>query len=265
MHAHILPGLDDGAPDMETALGMARIAVAEGITTMVATPHFLEGSMENHRELICQKVFEFQQTLDKAGIPLRVLPGAEVYLSPDTPELLRKGQLMTINDKGRHLLIEFPMQSIPGFAEEVLFKLKVLGITPVIAHPERNLALSKAPERILDLAAKGCLLQINSGSITGFYGEKVMQTAHQLVKSDLIHTIGTDAHSVCGRSPRLRKAAEVVEGMKKGKLEEINGYGIQLLAGENVDLEVPMEIQENERNLWARTKRVFYSIARIVQ
>lgn len=260
LHAHILPGLDDGAPDMETALEMARIAVADGITTVVATPHFIEGNMENHRELIRQKVIEFQQALEKAGIRLQVLPGAEVYLSPETPELLQKGQLMTINDQGRHLLIEFPMQSIPSFAEEVLFKLKLLGITPVIAHPERNLELSKRPERILDLAAKGCLMQINSGSITGIYGEKVRKTAHMLVKSDLIHIIGTDAHSAGGRSPRLRAAVEVTEELKKGKLEEIKGYAIQILAGESVTPEVPEGIKGDGSGLWGRTKRVFYSM-----
>jgi protein-tyrosine phosphatase len=259
IHTHILPGLDDGAPDLETALDMARIAVADGITAVAATPHFLEGSMENHRELIRQRVIEFQQALDKAGIPLQVLPGAEVYISPETPELLQKGQLMTINDRGRHLLIEFPLQSIPSFAEEVIFKIMVQGITPIIAHPERNVELSKQPERMLALAAKGCLLQINSGSLTGSYGQQVRKTAQLLVQSDLVHLIGSDAHSAGGRSPRLREALGVAGRIKKGKPEEIQGCAKQVLAGESVTPDVPVEMKELERGLWGRTKRVFYN------
>lgn len=257
MHAHILPGLDDGAPDLDTALAMARIAVEDGITTMVATPHFMEGSMENYRELILQKVSEFQLALDEQGIPLNVLPGAEVYLSPETPERLKKGELMTINDKGKHLLVEFPMQCVPAFAEEILFKLKVLGITPVIAHPERNLQLMNFPERVLDLATKGCLLQINSGSITGLYGQKIKKTAHWLVKRDLMHLVGSDAHSAGGRSPRIREALEVVEGLKTETVKEIVGCSKKVLTGIESAPEIPSEIQSNGRSLWDKIKTLY--------
>lgn len=255
-HSHILPGLDDGAPDMDTALKMARIAVDDGIETMVATPHYIEGNMANHRDSIFEKVCEFQDVLNNEGIPLEVVPGCEVYQSPNTLALLQKGELMTINDVGKYLLIEFPMGSVPNFAEEILFELKVIGVTPVIAHPERNLLLGTVLGRTLALAARGCLLQINSGSITGLYGEKVKKTAHMLVKNDLVHLIGSDAHSAGGRCPKIRGALDIVEKLKPGKAVEIIEFGKKVLAGEEVTPEVPAEIRANGKRLWERIKSI---------
>lgn len=257
LHAHILPGLDDGAPDLETALTMARIAVADGIQVMSATPHYLEGSMENNKDLILHRVSEFQQALDEAGIALSVKPGAEIYLSPETPKQLEYGELMTVNNQGKHLLVELPMQSVPDFAEEILFELKVFGITPLIAHPERNIILGTDPERVLAFAAKGYLLQINSGSITGLYGENVKKTAHLFIKNDLIHLIGSDAHSTGGRSPKIREALDIVERLKPGKAAEIIDNGKKVLAGEEVAPEAPAEIRSNGRNIWDRIKSYY--------
>lgn len=256
-HSHILPWLDDGAPDMDTALEMARIAVEDGITEMVATPHFIEGSMENSKEAILQSVREFQHALDGKAIGLKIVPGAEIYLSPETPERLDRGELMTVNSGSKYLLVELPMRSIPTFTDEILFKLKVRGVTPIIAHPERNLELAGKPERILGLVAKGCLLQINSGSITGQYGEKVKKTARLLVKNDLIHLIGSDAHSSGGRSPKIHEALDIVEKIKPAQVGKLNEYGKRVLTGTEVTPEVPAEIQWNTRNLWERIKSVY--------
>ncbi len=256
LHAHILPGLDDGPADLETAVEMARIAVEDGISIIVAAPHFIEGSMENRKDLILQRVDEFQQVLDREGMPLKVIPGAEVYLSPETPERLRRGELLTINNRGTHLLVEFPIHSVPVFAEEILFKLKVLGVTPIIAHPERTIELFKQPERILELTAKGCLIQVNGGSLTGLYGEKVRKTACLLVEQDLIHLIGSDAHSTGGRSPKIKEALDIVEKIKPGKKEEIICNGEKVLVGEEVAARVPSEVQMDRKSFWKKIKSV---------
>ncbi len=255
-HSHILPGLDDGAPDMETAIEMARLAVADGITMMIATPHYLEKSMENHRCLILKCVKDFQKVLNNEGIPLEIIPGCEVYLSPNTSYLLKKGELMTINDGGKYLLVEFPMQSIPNYSEEVLFNLKVQGVTPVIAHPERYLQLGRDYKLVLNLIEKGCLLQINSGSITGLYGERVKENARILIENNLIHLIGSDAHSARGRSPKIREAIDIIERVKTGKKKEILLNGMKIHNGQEVDPEIPREIQGRRIGVWEKIKKI---------
>lgn len=255
-HSHILPGLDDGAPDLNTALEMARIAVADGITEMVATPHYIEGSIENDRELILDHVGEFQKVLRWNNIPLRIWPGCEVYLSPNTPKLIKQGVVMTINDNNKYLLVELPMQSIPNYLEDILFEIKLQGVTPIIAHPERNLAIVDKPELAFDLVANGCFIQINSGSINGFYGKKVKQVANLFVKNSLIHLFGSDAHSAGGRCPRLRKALNHVERFSPRMLDKVAFYGKKLLSGEDVSIEIPSAFYINGIGFWERVKRL---------
>ncbi len=255
-HSHILPGLDDGAPDLETALEMARIAVKDGIKKMVATPHFIEGSMENNRETILIAVAEFQKELNLKNIPLTILPGAEIYLAPDTPDLLKKGEIMTVNNMGKYILIELPMQSIPQYTEDTLFELRLQEVVPIIAHPERNLELGRKPELILEMVTKGCLLQINSGSLTGVYGEKVRNIAKFLVANDLIHLVGSDAHTTGRRSPVVCKSLEVIEGVNPGKVKEINKYAEFILNAKDINPHIPSSIHGLKRGFWERLKTI---------
>lgn len=255
-HSHILPGLDDGAPDMDSAIQMARIAVEDGITTMVATPHFIEASCENHKDVIMEKMRGFQQILVDNSIFLKVIAGAEVYLTPDVPDRLSKGQLMTINNGGRYLLVEFPMTSLPMYVEEILFEIQIQGITPIIAHPERNLMLTAKPERILNLVAGGCLLQINAGSITGLYGSRIKNTAELFVKNGFIHLIGSDAHSAGGRSPRMKKAFSQIERINPEKGKEIAINGKKVLAGDEIILS-PIAKVEGFKGIWHNIRSLF--------
>ncbi len=252
MHAHILPGLDDGAPDLETALEMARIAVEDGITTMVATPHFMEGVMENHRDLILEKVTEFQQVLNEENILLKIVPGCEVFLSPDTASRLVKGELMTVNNKGKHLLIEFPMQCIPSYAEQVLFELKVMGVTPIIAHPEKNIDLANKPKQVLSFINRGGLIQINGGSINGLYGKKVQKAARIFMTNGLIHFIGSDGHSCNLRTTKIQKALEMVDQLRDGQKNRVLGYSKKVIDGEDFVPTVPKGI--SSAGIWLQIK-----------
>lgn len=234
LHSHILPGIDDGAKDLGTALAMAGIAVGDGITTMVATPHFMEGEIDNTRELVLAKCREYEQVLAKKNLPLKIIPGTEVYLSPNIPERMKRGELMTINDTGKYLLVELPMQSVPSWVEQVMFELNVLGVTPIIAHPERNGELAGDIELVARLVDKGCLLQINGGSLTGLYGKQIKKTADHLVKQGLFHFIGSDAHSAGGRSPRLKEEMAMLERLFPGGAEYVAQNGKSVLAGEEL-------------------------------
>lgn len=205
LHTHMLPGLDDGAQTMEDALGMAKVAWHDGITTVVATPHMSAASPHSKADLIT-RVDALNRELSEHGIGIAVLPGAEYAFEPDLPQRLAAGKLLTINDKGIHLLIEFPSLLIPENTEQTLFQIQLQGVTPVIAHPERNYTFSNYPNLLEGLIRRGMLAQVTSASLTGWFGSEVRNTALKFIKLGLIHCIASDGHTNTGRAPVLRQA-----------------------------------------------------------
>ncbi|MFZ3132084.1 MAG: CpsB/CapC family capsule biosynthesis tyrosine phosphatase [Desulfosporosinus sp.] len=225
-HSHILPGLDDGSKNMAETLGMMRQLYEAGFKTLIATPHVLEGrdflsptEILTATEQVCQAVAE-------AGIPVEILPGAENYIFPELAKWVRAGKLLTLGNTGKYLLVELPMLEIPHYTEQVFFELQVLGLTPVLAHPERYRALSDQPERILDWARKGILLQLDLRSLSGHYGPQARQLAEIMLNSDLIHVIGSDAHHVSSREltylEGLQSIEEIVGAERYRELTRLN-------------------------------------------
>ncbi|MDO8686343.1 MAG: CpsB/CapC family capsule biosynthesis tyrosine phosphatase [Clostridiales bacterium] len=210
LHTHIIPFVDDGAADYETSLKMLEIAVAEGITHMIATPHFINGSVYNYRQLVVEKLDELSCRAVSAGIDIKLLPGNEVYIDHELPEMVQKKQICTLNDS-MYVLIELPSSDMPLYTDEVLFQLKLRGYTPIITHPERNSEISKQPDILISFIGKGTLCQINATSLTGLYGDKVRQTALLLLRHGMVHFVASDAHTCRGRAPRLKEAFLIVE------------------------------------------------------
>lgn len=205
IHTHILPGLDDGARDLDEALQMARMACADGIQGVVATPHVAAGLYEHSREVILKAVGDFKAVLAAEGIPLKVYPGAEYMLEPDLPRRLSAGEMVTLNDGGRYLLVELPFTSVPPFAEQTFFEIMMQGIKPIIAHPERNAQLQKDPGQLRRFLEKGVLVQVNVGSIKGLFGEKAKKAGEFFLDKGYIHLLASDAHSAGQRPPVLTK------------------------------------------------------------
>jgi protein-tyrosine phosphatase len=211
LHAHILPGLDDGPSDWEEALAMARAAAADGITGIVATPHLFEhrgvyqGEL-NGPERIMPVVREFRERLAEAGIHLEIYPGCEAPLFVELPKFLEEGLILTINDGKRYLCLELPDTVIPPATEDYMFHLHTTGITPIITHPERNLALMEMPHKLARLLDLGCLAQITAASLLGGFGRRVAKFTEQLVKKGYAHLMASDAHSLKQRPPLLSSA-----------------------------------------------------------
>ncbi len=197
-HCHILPNMDDGAQSQAEALEMARIAAAAGYKTVIATPHYEVYFCENTREIIRQAVSELREAVRLAGIPLHIEMGSEIMLDPEIPKLLAQKKLMTYQDQGTHVLIELPFQSYPLWTGEVLYQIQLLGITPVLAHPERYRWLEDNPTWLDSFKAKGMLLQVNVSSLKGKYGHTVQTRAERLWKENLADIWGSDAHSAQG-------------------------------------------------------------------
>lgn len=211
IHSHILPGLDDGSKTMAETLGMVRQLHAAGFKTLIATPHVLEGRDALSPAEILATTDQVRKCVAEAGIPIEILPGAENYIFPDLAKWARAGKLVTLGNAGKYLLLELPMLEIPHYTDQVFFDLQVLGITPVLAHPERNRGLCDEPERILAWAKKGILFQLNIRSLSGHYGPQAGQLAEILLSCDLIHFLGTDAHRVSHSESTYTEASQSLE------------------------------------------------------
>lgn len=213
LHSHMLPGLDDGAASWEDSLEMARMAVADGIRTMAVTPHLYKNHSVNTPEIICKdlilaKVEELKQKLLTAGIDLEIIPGCDFPLSYEGLQLLEDGQVLTINDGGRYLLLEFPHSSLPPAAENICFQLLSKGLTPIITHPERHFLFMEMPKKLKRFLDLGCLAQMTACSLTGGFGRQVARAARDMLRHGYIHLLASDAHDTRRRAPLLRPALE---------------------------------------------------------
>jgi protein-tyrosine phosphatase len=211
IHSHILPGLDDGASTWEDSLQMARLAVEDGIRTMVASPHLFKNrtvnlAETNHKDEILNKITEFKQKLLTAAIDLEILPGCDFPLSFESLQLLDKGQVLTINEGRRYLLLELPESSLPPATEEICFHLQSTGLTPIITHPERHFVFQEMPKKLARLLDLGCLTQITGASLIGGFGRQVARISREMMRKGYIHLLASDAHDTKRRPPLLGQA-----------------------------------------------------------
>ncbi len=203
LHNHILPGIDDGAADMDEAIAMAQIAVEDGIRTIVATSH-VRGDQAVSPAEIRKHVACFNDELRKRKVALRVLAGAEVYYEMPLDVFAAHGLAGTCS-----VLLEFPHSRLPGTAESVVTALRHRGLLPIIAHPERNGTIIERPEMLLPLLQPGVLAQITAASLTGEMGNDVQRCAVHLLRMGAVHLIASDAHSATRRPPRMGDGVKV--------------------------------------------------------
>jgi protein-tyrosine phosphatase len=256
IHSHILWGMDDGAHSLADSLEMCRIAYHDGIRTIVATPHTLNGLYQNNRTSILAKVRDLNEVIHNRLLvnslstnngsritdnELRILPGADVSLCEGTLRQLEGGRVTTLGDGGKCLLLEFPVHGIPHGAEKVLFQLIARGIIPIISHPERNLEIGRRPRRYHEMIRMGCLGQVTAMSLTGGFGPGVMRVAERLLTKGLVHLIASDSHSTDGRPPILSHAvhaAATIVGPEEAR-KMVTEYPRAILEGRNPDLPEP--------------------------
>lgn len=219
IHSHILPGIDDGPKKIEMSLDMIRRSYEEGTIDIVATPHFRRGCFETPYEEVKKITKYFNELLKAEDLDINIHYGQEVYYSDRIIQDLEEGLIGTING-GRYMLVEFPMRKIPSEAIDYMYELKLRGITPIIAHPERYIEIIKKPETLNPFIEEGCLFQLNAGSIRGDFGKDVKKTAEILIKNNIYGFIGSDAHNNSSRNTGIKE--EYQEVFKKNKdLEHI--------------------------------------------
>lgn len=255
IHCHILPGLDDGAADRDEALNMCRLAVEDGIKTIVATPHQLDGLYDVTVPQINEAVTDLRQLLRQHNIPLEILPGGEVCVNPQLPDFFKEKQIMAIAGDTPYLLLEMPHEVIPRGLKDFLFNLQLQGIKPIISHPERNFEVQNDLTIMSEVVAMGNVLQVTSGSFTGVFGEKAEECVFKLLERKLVHVVASDAHSSERRLPVLSKARKIIaDELGDDEAEEFfSTRPQQIVHGEDVYLPEPKTKRFGSR--WKRILR----------
>jgi protein-tyrosine phosphatase len=209
LHCHMLPGIDDGAPDLATSLEMARVAVADGIRITACTPHITPGVYDNTGPGIASAVMALQRALDDAGIPLKLVTGADVHIAPDLVKGLRSGQVAALNGT-RYFLFEPPHHIAPPRLKDTVFSVMSAGYHPLITHPERLTWIEDHYELMVALAGGGAWMQITAGSVTGRFGKRPKYWAERMLDEGLVHLLATDAHNLRNRAPVMSEARDAV-------------------------------------------------------
>lgn len=207
IHCHLVPGIDDGAKTWDDALAMARLAADDGTTTIVATPHQLGAYGQNRGDEIRALVAELNERLAAESIPVTVLSGGEIRVESGLLDGLVSGELVTLGDHRRHLLLELPHDLYLPL-DSLMSELAERRITVVLAHPERNEGILRQPELAGELVDAGCLMQITAGSLCGTMGPNVQEMSEWLVGEGLVHVVATDGHGPRSRRPLMGRAYE---------------------------------------------------------
>ncbi|WP_442596741.1 tyrosine-protein phosphatase [Neobacillus sp. D3-1R] len=246
IHCHILPNVDDGSQSLADSIAMAKMAVSEGIHTIIATPHHKNGKYENTKMGILEQVAHLSEELQNANINLRILPGQEVRIYGDLLEDLQKDEILSLNHS-KYLFIELPSGHVPRYTEQLLFDIQMKGLVPIIVHPERNQELIEQPEKLYQLVKKGALTQITASSVAGYFGKNIKKFSLQLIDANLTHFVSSDAHNISNRSFKMLEAFETIEkkyGMDMVYLFRENAE--LLVSGKNVYKEIPDRIKRKK-------------------
>lgn len=204
IHTHIIPNVDDGSTSLIESLKMLRIAEADGITKMVATPHTFSFFSKIKDPSGLKTIFtKFKNKIDESGIAIEIFQGSENYLISGLSGYLKKcPEILTINNSD-YFLLEFPMNFIFPGTKEFIFNILNDGFIPVICHPERNSVIQENPSLLYEFLISGALCQIDAGSLTGSFGTQPQETANKLLKFNLVHAIASDCHNADTRRPGL--------------------------------------------------------------
>ncbi len=211
IHSHIIPCVDDGAKSLKQSHNMIDIAVENGISTIIVTPHRMPEGKNAPPDLIKARVELLKDYISKKNYDLEILPGNEIYYHAESAEQLEEGRALTLAGTDC-VLVEFSPMDDARYIRNSVSELQNMGYRPIIAHVERYASLCKAPfEMIEELREMGIMIQVNAMSVTGGFGKTSKDIAKKLLKRGLVDFIASDAHSDGGRAPKFAECIECLE------------------------------------------------------
>lgn len=255
IHCHIIPNIDDGADSMMVASSMAKQAVKNGTNLVVATPHQLGVNSRVTTDAIKNGIALLQDQLDSENIELTVFPGADVRIDPELPQLLKQGSVLTLADRGKHVLLELPHDTYYPL-NQLLKSLGKQGLVGILSHPERNRGIIKSPDVMRDVVEAGGLLQITAASLTGTFGSSCQEIAELAVEEGLVHFIASDAHDTKHRPFGMRDAYDTICDMAGEKLADLVCCENPARIFEGDDVKGGLVGQTERRSTRKRTKKV---------
>lgn len=257
LHCHILPGVDDGADTVEDSIAMAKVALDQGITHILCTPHHNNGKYNNPKNEVINRVKNLQKEFDKRDIPLTVMPGQEVHITGELVSEIKKDNILYTDLQENYVLVEFPSNDIPEYTERLFFEIQALGKTPVIVHPERNAKFIHDPNLLIDYLDSGCLAQLTAPSYVGKFGSKIQKTAYKMVKHNLVQMIASDAHGVDKRNFYMKEATDkITKDFSRRKVMRMNEVAREIANGDIVtaDNYTPVKTSKNFLSLFKKGK-----------
>ncbi|MDQ0160440.1 tyrosine-protein phosphatase [Alkalibacillus salilacus] len=247
IHSHILPGVDDGAQNINDSIEMAKMAVSQGITTIYATPHHLNGRYETLPQTINEQVHILNQELHKHQIDLTIKSGQEIRINGEVNEYLTKKSAIALGDNTNYVLIEFPTSHVPKYSKYTFYDLQRDGYLPIVVHPERNAAIFKHPSILYRMIKRGAFSQLTAGSVAGHFGKKIQSLCFRLIEANLVHFIASDAHNIDSRGFFMKEAFEVIEKRYGyGLVEQFQENARAVSSNEMVIADPPIEVKKKK-------------------
>jgi protein-tyrosine phosphatase len=222
IHTHILPGVDDGAKTIEDSLQMIQQAIDVGIEVICATPHILDGVTPPFQEKVNRTFQLLHSQVKERELKIKLVLGSEIYIRHDIKSL-KEFNFFSLNQTGKYILMELPLGQFPLGVKELIHDLRLEGITPIIAHPERSIIQKDQRKEIENWIRQGALMQINAGSVLGHFGKSARKTAEWLLEKNLAHIMASDAHSPSSASVEVLACAfkKVCQRVGEIKAEEL--------------------------------------------
>ena len=244
IHSHVIPKIDDGSKSFEESYTMFLEAEKAGFTDIIATSHYMENYYETDSITRHAWVQAMNKVLIENKVNLKLHCGNEIYITQNLLKLIKQKKASTLADS-KYVLFELPMNNNVKYLNEMIFEIKSLGMIPVIAHPERYAYVQKNPNMLINLIEQGVLFQSNYASIIGYYGKNAKNTVKKLLKSNMIHFLGSDCHKKNDIYSKINEIViELEKVLDKSKIEELTTINpSKILENKEIEISEPTKIK----------------------